>query len=121
MSSILLNLRGVPDDEAQEIRDLLTEHGILFYETLPSRWGISMGAIWLKDERQREAARQIMARYQQERQARARERYARLKQQGNAETVIDKLRSQPVKVLLYLAIVVVILYFSIKPFFSLGN
>ncbi|MDN5848716.1 MAG: DUF6164 family protein, partial [Nitrococcus sp.] len=62
MSIILLNLRGVPEDEAEEIRDLLTEHGVAFYETLPSRWGISMGAIWLRDEHQREEAKQLIAR-----------------------------------------------------------
>lgn len=121
MSILLLNLRGVPEDEVQEIRDLLTEHGILFYETPPSRWGISMGAIWLRDERQREEARQLMARYQQERQARARDSHARMKQEGSAETLMGKIRNQPLRVLLYLAIVAAILYFSVRPFFSLGG
>lgn len=121
MSTILLNLRDVPEDEAQEIRDLLAEHGILFYETPSNRWGISMGAIWLKDESQREAALQIMARYQQARQTRAREDHARLKRQGNAETLLDKIRNQPRRVLLYLAAIVTILYFSTQPFFNLGH
>lgn len=121
MSTILLNLRDVPEDEAQEIRNLLAEHGIFFYETPSSRWGISMGAIWLKDESQREAALQIMARYQQARQARAREDHARLKRQGNVETLLDKIRNQPRRVLLYLAAIATILYFSTQPFFNLGH
>ncbi|MDN5871703.1 MAG: DUF6164 family protein [Nitrococcus sp.] len=121
MSIILLNLRGVPEDEAEEIRDLLTEHGVAFYETPPSRWGISMGAIWLRDEYQREEAKQLIARYQQERQVRARENHARLKREGSAETLMGKIRQQPLRVLLYLAIVAVILYFSIRPFFNLGE
>jgi hypothetical protein len=121
MSTILLNLRGVPEDEAQEVRDLLAEHGIRFYETPANRWGISMGAIWLKEESQRETAKQIMARYQQERQTRAREKHARLKREGSAETLIGKVRDQPLRVLLYLAVIVAILYFSTLPFFNLGN
>lgn len=121
MSIILQNLRGVPEDEAQEIRDLLTEHGIAFYETPPSRWGISMGAIWLRDEPQRQEAKQLITQYQQERQARARENHARLKREGSVETLLGKIRNQPLRVLSYLAIVVVILYFSIRPFFNLGN
>ncbi|MFO7288296.1 MAG: DUF6164 family protein, partial [Gammaproteobacteria bacterium] len=48
MAKLLLNLRGVPDDEADEIRALLEEHGIAFYETPPSRWGVSAGGIWLR-------------------------------------------------------------------------
>lgn len=121
MSTILLNLRGVPEDEAQEVRDLLAEHEILFYETPTNRWGISMGAIWLKDESQRETAKQIMTRYQQERQTRARKKYAWLKREGNAETLMGKVRGQPLRVLLYLAVAAVILYFSTLPFFNLGN
>lgn len=121
MSIILLNLRGVPEDEAQEIRALLAERGIQFYETPTSHWGISTGAIWLKDESQQAAARQIMARYQQERQESARDCHARLKREGGAETLAGKIRDQPFRVMLYLAIVAIILYFSIRPFFSLVN
>ena len=43
MTTLLLNLRQVPDDEAEEVRALLNEHRIAFYETTPSLWGISPG------------------------------------------------------------------------------
>ena len=45
-----MNLRHVPDDEADEIRTLFEAHGIRYYETPPSRWGISMGGFWTHDD-----------------------------------------------------------------------
>ncbi|MBI5441365.1 MAG: hypothetical protein HY900_09165, partial [Deltaproteobacteria bacterium] len=41
-----LNLRNVPADEADEVRDLLRANAIDFYETQPSPWGISSGGLW---------------------------------------------------------------------------
>ncbi|MGH8025314.1 MAG: DUF6164 family protein, partial [Pseudoxanthomonas sp.] len=35
MAKLLLNLRNVPDDEADEVRAWLTESGMDFYETQP--------------------------------------------------------------------------------------
>lgn len=121
MSIILLNLRDVPEDEAEEVRALLATHDIDFYETPPNHWGISMGAIWLKDQSQREEAKRLMAQYQRHRQARAREAYARLKEQGKTETVLDKIRREPLRVLVYLAVIGIVLYLSIQPFVSFGG
>ena len=42
MSKLLFRLRNVPDDEADEVRELLTQHSIEFYETGAGNWGISM-------------------------------------------------------------------------------
>jgi hypothetical protein len=46
MSKLLLNLRGVPDDEADDVRRFLGSSGIGYYETPPSRWGTA-GGIWI--------------------------------------------------------------------------
>lgn len=121
MATVLMNLRDVPEEEAQEVRELLAKHRILFYETPPSRWGISMGAIWLSDKRQEEEARQLIAQYQRKRRAKIRVNHERLKREGSAETLLDNIRNRPFKVLLYFVAAALILYFSIRPFFSLGN
>ncbi|EAR20922.1 hypothetical protein NB231_04067 [Nitrococcus mobilis Nb-231] len=121
MTTVLMNLRDVPEEEAQEVRELLEKHRILFYETPPSRWGISMGAIWLSDKRQEKEARQLIAQYQRKRRAKIRANHERLKREGSAETLLDNIRNRPFKVLLYLVAAALILYFSIRPFFSLGN
>ena len=52
MPELLFKLRNVPDDEAEEVRQLLNDHEINFYETRAGGWGISMPGIWLPDDRQ---------------------------------------------------------------------
>lgn len=121
MAIMLMNLRHVPDDEADDLRDLLKAHHIDFYETAPNRWGISMGAIWLRDESRRDEARRLIEQYQQQRRAQAREDYERRKRAGNVETIIGRLRRHPLRTLIYLGIVALILYLSTKPFVSLGT
>ena len=69
MTTLLLNLRQVPDDEAEEVRTLLNEQQIPFYETTPSLWGISSGGIWLTNPTDRERAKALMEDYQQQRNA----------------------------------------------------
>ena len=49
MAKLLLNLRNVPEDEADEVRAWLKENSLAFYETQPSPWGISGGGIWIED------------------------------------------------------------------------
>ena len=48
MSKLLLNLRGVPDDEADDVRRFLDSGGIGYYETQPTLWGVSFGGIWIR-------------------------------------------------------------------------
>ena len=75
MAAQLFKLRNVPEDEAQEIRDLLSQYQIDYYETPAGNWGISMPAIWLNDEQQLEQAKELIEKYQEERQIRARRDY----------------------------------------------
>jgi hypothetical protein len=100
MSKLLLNLRDVPDDEAEDVRRFLDSASIGYYETRPSRWGISAGAIWIRDDRDFAEARRLMAEYQRERQRRVRAERAEAERAGTAETFIDVLRTQPLRVAL---------------------
>ena len=102
MSKLLLNLYQVPDDEADDVRALLTGHQIAFYETRPSRWGISSGGIWITEDEAVAEARRLMADYQAQRQARVRSEYAVARRDGTAETLWTMLRDQPARVLLML-------------------
>ena len=46
MATLLFRLRHVPDDEADDVRALLEENGIDFYETTPGNWGhLNAGAV----------------------------------------------------------------------------
>ncbi|KRA74116.1 hypothetical protein ASD78_11440 [Lysobacter sp. Root667] len=109
MSKLLLNLRQVPEDEAADVRALLDAHRIEFYETRPSRWGISYGGIWIAYDRDEAAARALMAEYQGERQARARAEHDAALRDGSAETFVDVLRREPLRVLAIVAAIVALL------------
>ena len=117
----LFDLRGVPDDEVEELRALLTTNKIDFYETSAGNWGISVPAIWLHDRRQLEGAKQLIAQYQEERFTRARDEYDQLKQEGKNRTILDEVKEDPVRFIFYLAVIAFILILSIKPFMDLGK
>lgn len=121
MSIQLINLRGVPDDEANEIRALLTEHEIEFYETKEGGWGVSLPAIWLKDESQLPETQKMLADYQAERLARAKQAQEEERQAGLQPTFLGGLSENPLQVIVYIALAFAVLYFSIMPFIDLGS
>lgn len=108
MSKLLLNLRGVPDDEADDVRRFLESGAISYYETRPSLWGTS-GCIWIRDDGDVAEAKQLMAQYQRERQARAREERAEAQRNGTVETFADVLRTQPLRVALTVIAIALVL------------
>lgn len=102
MAKLLLNMRMVPEDEAEDVRGFLRGNGIGFHETRPSRWGISYGGIWVDDEADWPRARRLMDDYQAERAGRARAERAAALRDGSAETFGDVLRRDPLRVVLVL-------------------
>ena len=71
----IFSLKNVPDDELEEIRNLLVENKIDYYETPGGNWGISMPAIWLNDDSQSEQAKLLNDQYEQKSSLRIREEY----------------------------------------------
>lgn len=100
---MLLNLRNVPTDEADDVRQWLRRESIDFYETTPSPWGISSGAIWIRDDAQAPRAKALMAGYQAQRRQRAHAALQAAKEDGSAETFAGLLRQRPGYVLAMLA------------------
>lgn len=120
MAKLLLNLRNVPDDEADEVRDLLQAHGIDFYETPPSLWGVSAGGLWLRSPDQLEAARAHLDRYQQARGERMRaEREAELRE-GRAASTWGNMRANPRQALGAVIGIVLMLALAMLPFLLLA-
>lgn len=119
MSKLLFRLRGVPDDEAEEVRALLETHQIDFYETTAGNWGISMPAIWVRDESQYQQAKSLLDHYQAARSARVRAEYERLKREGRHKTLWDSFRENPLGFIAYIFIVIVLLYLPFKLVFEL--
>ncbi|MGB4248867.1 MAG: DUF6164 family protein [Pseudohongiellaceae bacterium] len=118
MSRLLFRLRHVPDDEAEEVRQLLTAHNIEFYETSAGNWGISMPALWIHEDDRFEEARALLEVYQQERAQRIREEYDERVRQGEAESLLTSFTSNPLRFIFYSGLIVAVLYLSISSFFS---
>jgi hypothetical protein len=117
LATLLFRLRHVPDDEANEVRDLLEQNDIAFYETSAGNWGISLPAIWLPHDEDYPRARELLDVYQHERVIRMREQHQADKAAGRAETLFGMLAQDPAKVLAYLVLIGVILYISISIFY----
>ena len=100
MAKLLLNLRNVPEDEADDVRALLDEHGIAYYETSAGTWSLSLAGIWVREDAAFPEAKRLMGEYHAQRAARVRaEREAALRD-GTAATFGSVLREQPLRVLL---------------------
>ena len=117
MAILLFRLRNVPDDEANDVRDLLSQHNIEFYETSAGNWGVSLPALWLRHDHDYPHARQLLDQYQYERSVRMREQYLADKVAGRADTTLGMLSREPLKVISYMALVLVVLYLSISIFY----
>ena len=115
MAIHLMSLRGVPDDEHDEICTLLDSHQISYYETQPGNWMISAGAIWLNDEDQMPLARDLLDQYQLERYKRVRSEYQD-QRKSLVSGILSKFMENPLLFVIYLAIACFILYISVKPF-----
>lgn len=113
MSKRLFYLRGVPDDEAGEIRELLDREGLAWYETPPSPWGISHGALWLSDAADYGRAKALLDDYQRQRGEQARSEHAQAKREGNAQTFVQLLRERPAFVLITLGAILFIVVLTL--------
>jgi hypothetical protein len=116
MTHHLMNLRHVPDDEADDIRALFEEHHVPFYETPPSRWGISMGGFWVHDDQEAERAKALLEDYQSQRLEHERSRYEADLASGRTGGIWWRLRQKPVTTLAACLAIAVILVFSLAPF-----
>lgn len=116
----LMNLRHVPDDEADEIRALFDAHDVAYYETPPSRWGISMGGFWVHDDAEAARARALLDDYQRQRFERQRQAYEQRLAGGESVGVWSMLRRHPVRTLAACLAILVIMGLSLLPFVRIG-
>ncbi|MEP1216649.1 MAG: DUF6164 family protein [Marinobacter sp.] len=119
MTNHLMNLRHVPDDEADEIRELFEAHDVPYYETPPSRWGISMGGFWVHDNDEARRARELLENYQRDRLQRQREAYENDLAEGRTGGFWHRLRHKPVTTFAACIAIVVILALTVAPFVTL--
>lgn len=120
MPHLLFKLNGVAEDEAEDIRHLLDNHRIGYYETHAGFFGVALAAIWLRDDSDDvERAQALIDSYQQQRYKQARQDYEQQINDGTAETQLQRLLRHPIRTLIFLAIILIILYFSTIPFWMI--
>ena len=66
MAIRLLGYSGLPKEDIANIKYLLSERNIQYYETPPGNWGASMAALWVYTEDAYIDALQIINNYQKE-------------------------------------------------------
>jgi hypothetical protein len=120
MAILLFSLRGVPEDEAYEVRELLHTQQIDFYETSAGNWGVSMPALWLRNDQQLMQAQQLLYDYQQQRQISQRQLYLQRKQAGQHKTLATLFKEKPFVISSYFLAMLLTIYVSIKWLFEFG-
>lgn len=116
MSKLLFRLRNVPEDEAQDVRELLESNDITYFETSAGNWGISLPAIWTNESEKFEFARGLIDEYQTERTLRLRREYELSKERGEARTLWHSFRESPIKFIVFSSLIGAVLYLSIQVF-----
>ncbi len=107
MARLLFKLAQVPDDEALEIRALLDEHQIHYYETDAGFFRVGLDAIWLANGEQEEHAKELIRMYQTERSVRQQQNYVQLVEAGQVPGVWQRFCAQPIR---FIALVVAIIF-----------
>ena len=117
MAVLIFKLRSVPEDEAHEVRELLSDNDIDYYETTAGAFSISMPGLWLKSEDQQKKAKQLIDEYQKLRHQKAREEYER----GAGKTFMDMFQEAPVRYISAILAILLICYFMITIFINLSK
>lgn len=119
MSVLLFKLHNVAEDEADDVRQLMQEHGFAVYESHGGVFGLGVAAIWLEDDTQLQAARAVIDEYQAQRSTNQRRAYAEQKARGEIPTIGQKLQAEPLKFVGIVVVVVLVLAVSVLPIWSL--
>lgn len=120
MAILFFRLRGVPSDEADDVRELLAANDIDFYETFAGNWGVSMPAIWLHNPEDLEKIQPLFDEYQRLRALNQRALYRELKRQGQIPGLLAHMTRKPLQMVFFSAIIVFTVYISFKWLFELG-
>ncbi|MEH6519061.1 MAG: DUF6164 family protein [Halioglobus sp.] len=112
MAVLIFRLNGVSEEEAQDVRDLLSDNALESYETSAGRWGLSVAALWLANDNEKIRARELIDAYQLERLR----YFEELKIETSPETFSDRFKQAPLNVIFYSLLAVIILFLSLAPF-----
>ncbi len=121
MSTLIFRLNNVDADEAEEVRQLLVDHELDFYETTAGRWGLSVAGIWLQDDSRAELARELLRDYATQRQLEVRAQYQQGRKRGEIPSLAQRIARAPLRYLAIAVLAAAIIYLSISPFIDMGS
>ncbi|OPX55225.1 hypothetical protein SAMN02745127_02184 [Oceanospirillum multiglobuliferum] len=108
MAKLLFKLNAVTEEEANFVRTRLDEAEVNYYETSQGRFGISLAAIWLRDEEDYETARALLDSIQQE--------WLEEVQQHPIPTTGQRFIENPLRFILTLIAIIAIASLTLIPF-----
>lgn len=112
MAKLVFRLNDTPEEEANAIRALLQEQRIDYYETHAGNWGVSVAGIWVKNNQDKQQARHLIDEYQSQHHCES---------NVDVETFLQMFFRQPLRVVIYVSIILFILYLSLMPFVGIGG
>lgn len=112
MSILFFHLRSVPEDEAEDIRELLTRNQIAFYETSAGMFGVSLPAIWLHHAEDLALAQALLNSYQQQRVVDQRALYETRRNQGQQPSFLQHNLRNPLRFIFCAGVIALITYLS---------
>jgi hypothetical protein len=114
MSVLIFRLNDASEEEAAQVRELLQQHDLAFYESSAGRWGISVAGLWLCDESEKLRARALIEQYQGEREQQFEHWWA--EQPGFLVSLWRSFLAHPVPFVLTAILLVAIVFISLSPF-----
>jgi len=121
MAQLVFNLKNVPADEANDIRELLELNQIEFYETSAGRWNISVAAIWINNDDDFVKSRQLINQYQYNLTIRRQQEKSDPESRVHIPDWKEHLLNNPVVIMMYIGAIAIVLALSILPFFRLSS
>lgn len=118
MATLLFKLNQVPEDEAEDIRQLLDEGGFDVYETSAGFFGLGVAAIWLRNHSDVSRARALIDNYQQQRAETMQADYQARVANGEEAGFWQQSLQHPFRSLGVLAVVALILAVIMLPFWK---
>ncbi|AFJ02882.1 hypothetical protein Q7C_1741 [Methylophaga frappieri] len=118
MATLLFHLNNVPEDEADDVRQLLTDKNLDFYETHAGFFGLGVAAIWLHNDEQLPVARAIIDEYQAQRAVIQREHYDTLRANGEIPGFGGFILQHPFRFSIILVLILFVLTLTLMPFWQ---
>jgi len=119
MSTLVFKLRNVPEDEAKDVRDLLDQHRIEFFETTAGNWGIGMPGLWVEDP-DAQRSRELIREYQKVRTIEQRKHYQEAVVRGEQSPWYASFLIRPWATLGTVLFCIFIIYALVAPFIRLA-